>query len=1057
MKAERWQQIEVIFQSALALEGSERAAYLDRACTGDEALRQEVESLLAAYEKTGIFTNVPVHQVAAQLIAADYPTLQESRKDNLSASPTLPLSADVACGDDVKHETKSGSTGRRRIILVGLFFTLMSVGIGVNSYYAILYFSTAGDPGWLLGLDGRVRTYGGVSGADVSTLRDGDEVMLLDGRELRKIHQYCETFARLRPGAQYTMVVRRDGRTEQLTLRTAPYHLWIQINVIVSQLVLPATFLLIGLAIFLLRRDDKRALLLALMLGTVTVGGWPPFALLATDLPWWLAGIMTAALLVGAGIFPVMPHFFLTFPERSPLLVRFPRLEYYLYPLFLLTAYPFAVIAAFRLATAPERLIGAFQEFQWAIAIPVAVGSIYLLGALLPLVVTYRRANQVSRRKLRLILVGTMAAFIPGTLVRMLFLILKPSVSSVSPLWLALMSTGLIAVLLFPLSFAYAIVRHQVIPVSFIIRRSVQYLLAKNGLRTILALPILGLLVTIFANPNRTLPEILFQNSIYFYLLLIAAFALIFRRRLSEWVDRKFFREAYNQEQILRELIDDLKHLDALLEMSKHVGEQVERALHPEHIYLFYRAQEKHDLSLGYSSKVSAPHDLSIPAEFRLLRFMETQGRAVDFPPRNNLPFVEKAWLAGLGTNLIVPVISTSGRLSGLFLLGEKRSEIPYTATDRQLLEAVASQIAVIYENVQLKERVAREQKIKSEVLARIEKQDINLLRECPTCGACYDSCMQFCAEDHSELTLSLPVERIIEDRYRLDRLIGKGGMGAVYEATDIRLHRKVAVKVLTGSLFGHSDALWRFEREAQAAARLAHPHIITVYDYGVLKTEGAYIVMDLVHGETLGSILKRKKRLAPAVVAEWLDQTLAAVGAAHQAGIIHRDLKPDNILIAQEEKEQHVVKVLDFGLAKITQHEAAQSASRTSPMTTPGTVMGTFGYMSPEQMTGAAVDERSDLFSIGVIAVEALTGHRPFGGRTYHELLTSTLHEPFHLGSNAPEAVALDEVLQRCLAKNAKDRFASAAEMQRALIPAICRCPELALDSQVSPRATSS
>jgi hypothetical protein len=183
MKAERWQQIEVIFQSALALEGSERAAYLDRACTGDEALRQEVESLLAAYEKTGIFTNVPVHQVAAQLIAADYPTLQESRKDNLSASPTLPLSADVACGDDVKHETKSGSTGRRRIILVGLFFTLMSVGIGVNSYHAILYFSTAGDPGWLLGLDGRVRTYGGVSGADVSTLRDGDEVMLLDGRE----------------------------------------------------------------------------------------------------------------------------------------------------------------------------------------------------------------------------------------------------------------------------------------------------------------------------------------------------------------------------------------------------------------------------------------------------------------------------------------------------------------------------------------------------------------------------------------------------------------------------------------------------------------------------------------------------------------------------------------------------------------------------------------------------------------------------------------------------------------------------------------------------------
>jgi serine/threonine-protein kinase len=109
--------------------------------------------------------------------------------------------------------------------------------------------------------------------------------------------------------------------------------------------------------------------------------------------------------------------------------------------------------------------------------------------------------------------------------------------------------------------------------------------------------------------------------------------------------------------------------------------------------------------------------------------------------------------------------------------------------------------------------------------------------------------------------------------------------------------------------------------------------------------------------------------------------------------------------------------------------------------MTTPGTVMGTLAYMSPEQLTGAAVDERSDLFSIGVIAVEALTGKRPFAGRTYPELLTSILHQSFHLGSRAPDAVALDEVLQRCLAKTAKDRFISAAEMQRALIPAIRRC----------------
>jgi RIO-like serine/threonine protein kinase len=1036
MKDDRWQQIDVIFQSAVGLEVGARAAYLEGACADDKSLQEEVESLLVAYEKTGSFVNVPAQQAVAQLIGG---TL--NRGDDFSATPTLPPHTRVASGDDVKHDTKAGSTGRRRIILVGLFFALMSVGIGVNSYHSFSYFSNAGDPGWLVYPDGRVRTYAGVSGADVSALRDGDEVVMLDGQKLENFRHYFETFARLPPGTAYTIVVRRDRRIEQLTLRTASYHLGIRTLFFLLQPVLPATWLVIGLAIFHLKRDDKRALLLALMLGALFVGGWPPFSLLVKDLPWWLAGIMTAALLVGFGMGPVVLHFFLVFPERSPLLVRFPRLEYYLYPLFLLTAYPFLAIAAFRLATAPERISSVLGDFQWLLTVAVALVAIFLLGAVLSLLVSYRKGNQVSRRKLRLILVVTMAAFIPGGFLRLVVIIVKPSPDALTPFWLAVIAALLMTLLLFPLSFGYAIARHQVIPVSFIIRRSVKYLLAKNALRIILALPILGLLATLFANPNRTLSEILFQNSVYFYLLLIAAFALIFRRRLSEWVDRKFFREAYHQEKILRELIDDLKHLDSLPEMSKHISDQFERALHPEHLYLFYRAQERHDLTLGYSSGVSAPHDLRIPAEFRLLRFIETQARAVDFPPKNNLPFVEKAWLAGLGTNLIVPVISTSGRLSGLFLLGGKRSEIPYTATDRQLLEAVASQIAVIYENVQLKERVAHDQKIKSEVLARIEKQDINLVRECPTCGACFDHSVQFCTEDQSELTLSLPVERTIEDRYRLDRLVGRGGMGAVYEATDTRLYRKVAVKILAGTSFGNKEALRRFEREAQAVAGLSHPHIITVYDYGVLETEGAYLVMELVRGETLGSVLKREQSLSPQVAADWLDQTLGAVEAAHRAGIVHRDLKPDNIFITEGEKGQRVVKVLDFGLAKISQHGAEESITQAAPMTTPGAVMGTLAYMSPEQLTGAAVDERSDLFSIGVIAVEALTGKRPFAGRTYAELLTSILHQSFHLGSRAPDAVAVDEVLQKCLAKNAKDRFISAAEMQRALIPAIRRC----------------
>ncbi|MDQ3651788.1 MAG: hypothetical protein M3458_16225, partial [Acidobacteriota bacterium] len=620
MNAERWQQIESTFQSALALKDSEeRADYVNRACAEDKALQQEVESLLAAYEKTGSFMNVPAHEVAAHLLAADGSGLQEGRHDGatklLAAPDTWTLGEDHQAQD-----SKLVLSRRRRIILIGLFFTLMCGCLGVNSCYSILYFHTAGDPGWVLGLDGRVQTYSGVSRASISSLRDGDEIVLLDNREFRKVRQYFETFARFTPGANYTVVVRRDSRTEQLTLRTASYHPWIRIIIVFFQLILPATFLLTGLTIFLLKRDDKQALLLALMLGMFGAA-IHPLSLLTTNLPWWLVGVVSVGLLIAAsGTVPIILHFFLIFPERSPLLARFPRLEYYLYPLFLLTVYPLLVIAAFRLTTETRGITGPFQDLQWIWVILLIICSLYLLGAFLSLIVNYRKANQVARRKLRIILVGVTVGLTPNFLLRALFPILKPSID---PLLLVVISVALIALMLIPLSFAYAIVRHQVIPVSLIIRRGVQYLLAKNGLRIIFALPIIGLLVTIIANPNRTLPEILFQNSIYFYVLLIAAFGLMFRHRLSEWVDRRFFREAYNQEQILRELIDDLKRLDSLPEMSNHVSQKVQQALHTEHMYLFHREEERRDLLLGYSSGLSAP-GLRIPAEFQLLRLMET-------------------------------------------------------------------------------------------------------------------------------------------------------------------------------------------------------------------------------------------------------------------------------------------------------------------------------------------------------------------------------------------------------------------------------------------------
>ena len=203
------------------------------------------------------------------------------------------------------------------------------------------------------------------------------------------------------------------------------------------------------------------------------------------------------------------------------------------------------------------------------------------------------------------------------------------------------------------------------------------------------------MVLTIITNRHRPLDEILFRNSFYFYLLAAAAVAigLVFRKRLSEAIDRKFFREQYNQDQILRELIDEVRKANSVNEMSRLVSQRVDAALHSERLYLFYREFERRDLSLGYSSGGTG-EELRIPEEFELLRFIEYQGGAVDFPfpQKTNLPQNEKDWLSRLGTKLVVPMTGTDNRLSGLFLLGEKKSEVPYTASDRQLLEALADQ-----------------------------------------------------------------------------------------------------------------------------------------------------------------------------------------------------------------------------------------------------------------------------------------------------------------------------------------------------------------------------
>jgi serine/threonine protein kinase len=267
---------------------------------------------------------------------------------------------------------------------------------------------------------------------------------------------------------------------------------------------------------------------------------------------------------------------------------------------------------------------------------------------------------------------------------------------------------------------------------------------------------------------------------------------------------------------------------------------------------------------------------------------------------------------------------------------------------------------------------------------------------------------------------------------YEILGLLGAGGMGEVYRARDPALKREIAIKVLPSFVSRDPDRLQRFEQEAQAAAALDHPNILAVHQFGAFDGS-PYLISELLVGESLRQVLQR----GPLPFRKAIDygiQIAHGMAAAHDHGIVHRDLKPENLFITKDGR----VKILDFGLAKLKQpqQESDGSAPTLTAGTDPGMVMGTAGYMSPEQVRGQAVDQRTDIFAFGAILYETLTGRRAFQRSTSAETMSAILNDDppaiAQTGANIPPA--LQRVVNRCLEKNPEQRFHSASDLAFAL-----------------------
>jgi tRNA A-37 threonylcarbamoyl transferase component Bud32 len=741
-----------------------------------------------------------------------------------------------------------------------------------------------------------------------------------------------------------------------------------------------------------LRSRDLTAWLSVLALALTGVSGGGPLRGEEALVP-GLGRILTIYAWMAAPLaFPVIALAILHFPSRSPLLVWHPWLQVVPFVAAAPMIAPSLATALYLCGVSAARDLAVWdalhpEVFYASAAVAMLVNLLVLIEG----VFRYRwNRDGNERRRVRMALYTA----VPGVLaytVKDGASILASVTDTVAPAYpWPVLAVLQVFVLLPAFGLVYAVGVARVLGPRTVLRRSLQYALASRTLSVLTLIPAAALVFSLLRDRELTIREVATGGSgVYLGLIAASVAAFRYRERARVWLDQRFFREEYDARKILLSLATRVRFETNPMDVASTVVNQIDAALHPESVAILVSGIEE-----GSVTPLSVLHGTveSLPIDGALASMLQWSEEPLEIflrdprSPARRLPPQEQDWLERSGIVLLVPVLGQDRALVAIIALGGRRSEEAYTNEDRELLAGIAAQMALGFDVA----RLQRPPFLSSSDTTRVLSADAPM-HECPRCGRCEDRKVTHCPTDGSPMRSLATVPRVIDKKYRLDQLLGRGGMGSVYRARDMRLDRLVAVKVVRPELLGDPEARLRFRREAQIVARLQHPSIVAIYDYGTLANGGAYLVMELVRGEDLRRVLLREGRLEPTRAAKILTNVCGAIEAAHRVGVLHRDLKPENILLPGGGTD---VKVLDFGVAKLIADEPASddpaelsAVDRTAIHTAAGVIVGTPAYMAPEQLHAGPTDARTDVFSLGVIAYEMFSGRLPFGRGTLAEV----------------------------------------------------------------------